>query len=182
MAVSNSGTVTIPPGLSGMLNAGPPVQPRPASSVLVVDHRTDPWRLLMMRRPDGADFAPGAYVFAGGSRQPEDEEFDDPHRATAVRELFEEVGILLARHRAGGFARDRECDRLRAALAGGTSFAEALASCQLAPAFDRLTLLSRWITPEPLRRRYDTRFYLARHPAGQTVHPQTGEVVDVVWI
>ena len=41
-----------------MLNAGPPVEPRPASSVLVVDHRADPWTLLMMRRPDGADFAP----------------------------------------------------------------------------------------------------------------------------
>src|SRR5205807_4346835 len=127
-------------------------------------------------------FAPGAYVFAGGSRQPEDEGFEDPHRATAVRELFEEVGILLARRRPGGFAQDRDCDRLRAILSGGASFADALAAGRLTPAFHRLTLLSRWITPEPLRRRYDTRFYLARHPSGQTVRPQAGEVVEVLWI
>jgi 8-oxo-dGTP pyrophosphatase MutT (NUDIX family) len=165
-----------------MLNAGPPLQPRPASSVLVIDHRARPWTVLMMRRPDGAEFAPGAYVFPGGSRHPEDDRFADADRATAVRELFEEVGVLLARRHDGSFARDRECDRLRAALSQGTSFPDALAACQLTPAFDRLTLLSRWITPEPLRRRFDTRFYLARHPAGQTVHLQAGEVDDLIWI
>jgi 8-oxo-dGTP pyrophosphatase MutT (NUDIX family) len=165
-----------------MLNAGPPVVPRPASSVLVVDHRARPWTVLMTRRPGGADFAPGAYVFAGGSHHAGDDTFEDPRRATAVRELFEEVGILLARLRDGSFARDRECERLRAALSDERSFADALARCRLTPAFDRLTLLSRWITPEPLRRRYDTRFYLARHPAGQTVHPQPGEVDEVIWI
>ena len=100
----------------------------------------------------------------------------------AIRETFEEVGILLARRHDGSFGRDRECERLRAALSGGAPFPAALASCQLTPAFDRLTLLSRWITPEALRRRFDTRFYLARHPAGQTVQPRAGEVEEVIWI
>jgi recombination protein RecT len=136
----------------------------------------------MMRRPGGADFAPGAYVFPGGSQHSEDDGSGDRDRATAVRELFEEVGVLLARRHDGGFARDRECERLRAALSGGASFTDALAACELAPAFDRLTFLSRWITPEPLRRRFDTRFYLARRPAGQTVCPQPGEVEDLIWI
>jgi 8-oxo-dGTP pyrophosphatase MutT (NUDIX family) len=174
--------VTIPPGLSGLLNDGPPVEPRPASSVLVIDHRARPWRVLMMRRPQGAEFAPGAYVFPGGSRHLEDAVFGDADRATAVRELFEEVGVLLARRHDGSFARDRECRRLRAVLEGGTSFPDALAACELSPAFDRLTLLSRWITPEPLRRRFDTRFYLARRPAAQTLHPQPGEVEEVIWV
>src|SRR2546427_12486439 len=114
MQALHSGPVTIPPGLSGMLNDGPPVEPRPASSVLLVDHRARPWTVLMMRRPGGADFAPGAYVFPGGSRHAEDDGFEDPNRASAVRELFEEVGILLARRHDGSFARDRECERLRA--------------------------------------------------------------------
>jgi 8-oxo-dGTP pyrophosphatase MutT (NUDIX family) len=136
----------------------------------------------MMRRPQGADFAPGAYVFPGGSRHAEDEGFEDPHRATAIRELFEEVGILIARRHDGSFARDRECQRLRATLSGGRSFPESLAARELTPALDRLTLLSRWITPEVLRRRFDTRFYLARRPAGQSVQPQAGEVEEVIWI
>jgi 8-oxo-dGTP pyrophosphatase MutT (NUDIX family) len=165
-----------------MLNDGPPVEPRPASSVLVLDHHARPWTVLMMRRPGGADFAPGAYVFPGGSQHSEDGGFGDPNRATALRELFEEVGIMLARRHDGGFARDRECERLRAALSGGASFPDALAACGLTPAFDRLTFLSRWITPEPLRRRFDTRFYLARRPAGQAVCPQPGEVEDLIWI
>jgi 8-oxo-dGTP pyrophosphatase MutT (NUDIX family) len=102
--------------------------------------------------------------------------------AAAVRELFEEVGILLARRHDGSFARERDCERLRAALAGGASFPATLAACELSPAFDRLTPLSRWITPEPLRRRFDTRFYLARRPVGQTLHLQPGEVENVIWI
>jgi len=51
----------------------------------------------MLRRPGGADFAPGAHVFAGGSVHAEDRLLGDPLRGAAVRELFEELGILLAR-------------------------------------------------------------------------------------
>ena len=98
-----------------MLNAGPPVEPRAASSVLLVDQHARPWTVLMMLRPGGADFAPGAYVFPGGSRHTEDDAFEDPDRAAAVRELFEEVGILLGRRYDGSFARHRECERLREA-------------------------------------------------------------------
>jgi 8-oxo-dGTP pyrophosphatase MutT (NUDIX family) len=121
-------------------------------------------------------------VFPGGSQHADDDGFGDPDRATAVRELFEEVGVLLARRQDGGFARDRDCERLRAALSGGASFPHTLAACELAPAFDRLTFLARWITPVPLRRRFDTRFYLARHPAAQAVCPHPGEVEDLIWI
>lgn len=168
--------------MADALHDGPPVEPRPAASVLVIDHRVRPWTVLMMRRPGGADFAPGAYVFPGGSQHGEDLAFEDPLRAAAVRELFEEAGLLLARRQDGAFAREPECDGVRAALANGRAFPEALREAGLEPAFDRLLLLSRWVTPERLRRRYDARFYVAGLPAGQDLHPQPGEVEELIWI
>ena len=78
------------------INEGDPVTPRPSATVLLVRGR-DPWQLLLMKRPGGADFAPDAYVFPGGTVHDDDRSFEDEIRAAAVRELFEEVGILLAR-------------------------------------------------------------------------------------
>jgi recombination protein RecT len=172
----------IPQGLAGMVNPGAPVTPRPAATVLLVDASVSPWRLLMMRRPGGADFAPGAYVFPGGSVHDEDARLGDVGRAAAVRELFEEVGVLLARRRDGRFARDPDCGRLRERLAAGVAWPAALAELSLTPALDRLVFLARWITPEAVARRFDTRFYIARRPSGQTIHPQAGEVADWLWI
>lgn len=134
-----------------------------------------------MRRPGGADFAPGAYVFPGGTVHAQDRNSADEIAMAAVRELFEEVGILLARS-GDRFARDPECDQLRELIAGGAAFSDALRTCGLEPAFDRLVFFARWITPAQLRRRYDARFFLARLPEGQTVQPQQGEVTDWLWI
>jgi 8-oxo-dGTP pyrophosphatase MutT (NUDIX family) len=140
-----------------------------------------PWELLLMRRPRDADFAAGAYVFPGGVAHSEDSQWGDEIAAAAVRELFEEVGILLARGR-GRFARDRDSEQVRVLVTRGKSFAEALRSIGLQPALDRLVLLTRWVTPALLSRRYDARFYLARLPAGQTVRAEPGEVTDWVWV
>jgi 8-oxo-dGTP pyrophosphatase MutT (NUDIX family) len=134
-----------------------------------------------MHRPGGADFAPGAYVFPGGTVHSGDAELGDEIRAAAVRELFEEVGILLAR-RGRRFAGDPECERARSLTAAGSSFGAALGECGLVPAFDRLVLFARWVTPVQLRRRFDARFFLARLPAGQRIHSQEGEVTDWLWI
>lgn len=136
----------------------------------------------MMRRPGGAEFAPGAYVFPGGSVHPEDEAFADRARAAGARELFEELGILLARHAGGRFARHTDSHRLRAALEAGRPWTEALASLGLTLALDRLAYLTRWITPVQVRRRFDTHFYVCKLPAGQVEHPQPGEVVEWLWI
>jgi 8-oxo-dGTP pyrophosphatase MutT (NUDIX family) len=157
---------------------GSATPPRPSASVLVVG-AGQPWRVLMMRRPRGAEFAPNAYVFPGGTvHTAEDGGFDDEIRAAAVRELFEEMGVLLARRSDGRFAADRECLGLAAALDAGRGWADALAQARLAPAFDRLVPLTRWITPEGFPRRYDTRFFVARNPAAQTVRPRPGEVAE----
>jgi 8-oxo-dGTP pyrophosphatase MutT (NUDIX family) len=134
-----------------------------------------------MRRPGGADFAPDAHVFPGGTIHAGDSDASDPIAAAAVRELFEEVGILLAR-KDGRVARDRDSEAVRSLLADGKTFGHALESLGMEPAYDRLTLLTRWVTPALLSRRYDARFFLARLPAGQTVLAQEGEVVDWLWI
>ncbi len=170
----------IPPGLAGVLHDGPPVKPRPASTVLLL-RGTDPWQVLMLRRPGGADFAPGAHVFPGGSVHAEDRLLGDSLRGAAVRELFEELGILLARNPRGP-ATEADADRIRLRLAHGISFPTALKEAHLEPALDELAYFARWVTPEQLRRRFDTRFYLARLPAGQEVHPQPGEVDEWFWV
>jgi 8-oxo-dGTP pyrophosphatase MutT (NUDIX family) len=135
----------------------------------------------MLRRPGGADFAPGAHVFPGGSVHPEDRLLGDPLAGAALRELFEELGILLA-HGPRGFAGAAEAERIRLRLSHGVSFPTALKESHLEPAVEELSYFARWVTPEQLRRRFDTRFYLARLPEGQEVHAQPGEVEAWFWV
>jgi 8-oxo-dGTP pyrophosphatase MutT (NUDIX family) len=110
----------------------------------------------------------------------EDETHPDPHRWAAVRELFEEAGVLFAR-RDGRYASDGEAASVRDRVAQGRGYGQALAALGLVPALDELVYFARWVTPEVVRKRFDTRFYLAPVPEGQTVHPQPGEVVDWRW-
>jgi 8-oxo-dGTP pyrophosphatase MutT (NUDIX family) len=167
----------LPPGA---INTGPPVTPRPSATVLLVRGER-PWELLLVQRPGGADFAPGAYVFPGGTVHGDDMGWGDEIRMAAVRETFEEVGALLAR-RGGLFAGKAECDAVRSIVEGGKTFGEALRELRLEPALDSLVLFARWVTPALLRRRYDARFFLARMPEDQVVRPQEGEVTDWLWI
>ena len=167
----------LPPGA---INEGPPVTPRPSATVLVVRGR-DPWELLLVHRPGGADFAPGAYVFPGGTVHADDMGWGDEIRMAAVREVFEEVGILLARH-GSRFARQPDVEGVRSIVEGGKSFGEALRELRLEPAVDVLVLFARWVTPTPLRRRYDARFFRAQLPLDQEVRAQEGEVTDWLWI
>ena len=163
----------LPPGA---INTGTPVEPRPSATVLLI-RGVRPFELLLVRRPGGADFAPGAYVFPGGTVHSDDCGAGDEIKAAAIRELFEEAGILLAR-RGRRLAGASDCDAMRARH---ETFSAALAGCGLEPAFDRLVLMARWVTPAILSRRYDARFYLARMPLSQKVVPQAGEVTGWLW-
>ena len=158
------------------INEGPPVVPRPSATVVIV-RDGDPWELLMVQRPGGADFAPSAFVFPGGSVHGDDSLFPDELRAAAVREVFEETGLLLAHS-----ATEEDAARVREYVGGGARFGEAIRRAGVTPDFDALVLFARWVTPSLLRRRFDARFYLARMPDGQAVHPQQGEVVDWTWV
>ena len=106
--------------------------------------------------------------------------YGDEIRMATVREMFEEVGILLAR-RGSAFAREADCEQVRSIVEGGKSFGDALRELRLEPALDQLVMFARWVTPRQMRRRYDARFFLAELPPDQVVTPQEGEVADFVW-
>jgi 8-oxo-dGTP pyrophosphatase MutT (NUDIX family) len=147
---------------------------------------------FLLRRTAELEFAPGAYVFPGGSVDardadpgvrwagPDPADFAalldvPPDRArglvcAAVRETFEESGVLLAGPSADELVQDSTAlaaDR-HALLAGSTSLTEVLARRGLILRTDLLTPWARWITPEVSPRRFDTWFFAAALPAGQT--------------
>lgn len=181
-----------------------PPTPRPAAGVILArDAATGPEVLLVRRRAD-VGFAAGAYVFPGGTL---DEEDDDPAWArfltpppeaaltgaadpdgpgataflvAAVREMFEETGVLLAEDAAPD---PNALSKARAALvAGDRHFLQIVAEAGVRLAADRLVLCARWITPESLSRRYDARFFLAEAPPDSPVSAEPGELVEHVWM
>jgi 8-oxo-dGTP pyrophosphatase MutT (NUDIX family) len=166
------------------------------------------FEVYMLRRKPSMAFAPGAYVFPGGSvdQRDADEEvawagpavdhwgrvFDAPAEharalvCAAVRETFEESGVLLAGPSAGTVVADTtgedwEADR-QALLDRSMSLAEMLARRGLILRSDLLRPWSRWITPKVEPRRFDTRFFAAALPAGQRTRDVGGEAAAVQWI
>jgi 8-oxo-dGTP pyrophosphatase MutT (NUDIX family) len=165
-------------------------------------------QVLMLRRPAAMKFAPGAYVFPGGSVDPADSSAEIPWygpepaelgarlgasaemaRAlvgAAVRETFEESGVLFAGAPGGGpLARpsgpDWETDR--AALnAGSLSLGALLAKHDLVLRADLLVPWTRWITPIGEPRRFDARFFVAELPPGQQVLGHEAEADKTAWL
>jgi 8-oxo-dGTP pyrophosphatase MutT (NUDIX family) len=191
-----------------------PAVPRDAATVMVLRPHSAPGQpgdtpeVLMLRRPAAMAFAPGAYVFPGGSVDPADadtdigwvvgptpEEFGAQLGCTAelaralvcaaVRETFEESGVLLAGGADGAPAEFDEpslaADRAELA-AGRMTFAELLARRGLVIRADLLTPWARWITPEAEPRRFDTRFFAAALPAGQRATGHDAEAEDIAWL
>ena len=162
--------------------------------------------VLMLRRPAAMAFAPGAYVFPGGSVDaadsdpeigwsgPDPAEFGDrlgcsaaDARAlvcAAVRETFEESGVLLAGGPDGSPAvPDPSLDEDRAALAAGSrSFGELLSRRGLVLHAGLLTPWARWITPEAEPRRFDARFFAAQLPPGQRAVGHQAEADRTAWV
>ncbi len=187
--------------------SAPAATPRPSSTVIVLAEARDaegPFSVLLLERHGsiafpGATAFPGGVVDAGdadapGARLPAAQrwappgEGDRPPEAltywvTALRELFEETGILLA-------ARDgrllegplAQLAALRARVAAGEPFAGVLASAGLVPATDALFSFARWITPVTNPRRWDTRFLVAPLPAGQEPVADGTETVSCTWM
>lgn len=141
--------------------------------------------VFMLRRTLSAAFASGMYVFPGGRVETSDgDDVERAHRLAAIRECFEEAGVLLARDASGRFVDDgHPALAERNAIHDGT--AELLALCAehgLTPAIDELAWVAHWITPIGEQRRFDTRFYLAPAPDGQDHSHDDEETIDSLWV
>ena len=177
--------------------ARPPAEVRPAATILLL--RDEPeFQVLMVKRHHQIDFASGALVFPGGKTHAGDADdawadhstgwhhFDAEQRVLrigAIREAFEEAGILLA-ERLDGSTFGEACDpQVRAAVdAGSIAFIDVVRDLGVRLRLDALTVFARWITPEMMPKRFDTWFYAVRAPADQVAACDGRETVDAEWI
>jgi len=171
---------------------------RPASTVLLVRDSAEGMEVFMVVRHHQIDFASGALVFPGGSIDKEDaviaadlarcggdhglDEKARVFRVAAVRETFEECGVLLARPRGENTLVDGARVGDIAKKAAGRTFGELLAAEDLELALDKLTPFAHWVTPTPLPKRFDTHFFIAAAPEDQLALHDGSESVDSVWI
>jgi len=168
-----------------------PVPPRPAATVLLLRDAKDGVEVLMTRRSPTASFAPGAYVFPGGTIDAADAQVHDiaAHRpgqegqrltqaVAAIRESFEELGVLLARHADGRAADAQDV----AALDRDQPLIEQCRARGLVLAADQVFVLAHWITDRDLPRRFDVPFLVARMPEGQSPVADEAEQFEPVWV
>src|SRR6202789_927183 len=185
------------------------VTPRLAGTTILVRARGDQPELLLLKRGEHARFMPNAYVFAGGALDLGDESADvyalcnglDDELASerlelpsnglrffvaAVREAFEECGLLLAYDARGDIVDLSSWDesRLRETRlkisAGRVTFAGLCGAQGWRVAVDKLVFFSHWITP-PGSVRFDTRFFLCLVPSRQTASLAGNEMSQLVW-
>ncbi|WP_439606480.1 MBL fold metallo-hydrolase [Hydrogenophaga sp.] len=168
---------------------------RPAATVLLLRDSTDPARpgieVLMTRRSMTASFAPGAYVFPGGgidaadaqahgiaTRRPTQSDLHLTQAIAAIRESYEELGVLLA-HRADGMPVD---DSDIATLDRKAPFAAQCQASGLTLDAAGVFVLAHWITDRDLPRRFDVPFLVARMPAGQQPVADEAEQFEPCWV
>ncbi len=191
-----------------------PARPSPAATlVLLRDRPAAGVEVLLIQRHPASKFAGGDYVFPGGKLETDDMPENaaawcvglGPDEATlrlggaasprealafwagAIREAFEEAGILLAYGRDGSLVDfSRAVERFRAyreeCLRDGSAFWRMLRAERLTLATDRLVYFAHWITPEENPIRFDTRFFVAEAPPGQEASADEKEIVDVRWM
>ena len=171
---------------------------RPAATILLLRDGPDGLEVFMVVRHHAIDFASGALVFPGGRVEDSDHAFaaaigaEDiaatAFRLAAIRETFEECGVLLARPRGSDALIGADELRLvedehRAKLnAGAIGFDAILSAHALHPATDQLVHYAHWITPAHQPKRYDTQFFLAEAPAEHIAVHDGHESVDSIWI
>lgn len=179
------------------MNDPAPIQP--ASTILLLRDGPAGLEVFMVVRHHQIDFASGALVFPGGKVDPGDHSDDalalldgaieglEAYQIAAIREAFEECGVLLARRVgqeeviAGSDIAGYEALRL-GIQAGNASFTTFLQREGLRLAGDLLVPFAHWITPEMVPRRFDTHFFTALAPTDHLALHDGHESVDSVWI
>lgn len=186
-------------------------RPRPSASVLLLRDTPQGLEVLMQRRSERATQYAGLYVFPGGKLETDDSdpvwqsqldlpaeqlcdrlaEPDSPARlaqglhVAALRETFEEAGVLLAEATDVGLDAALAVAALLRSLSSGQAWSDALPEAGLRWQTQALRPWSRWITPRHLQARnvrFDARFFLACLPPGQQVQQDGHEAVESLWI
>ncbi|SFB67113.1 Glyoxylase, beta-lactamase superfamily II [Polaromonas sp. OV174] len=168
-----------------------PAPTRPAATVLLLRDTAQGIEVLMTRRSMTASFAPGAYVFPGGgidatdaaahaqsTRRASQSDLHLTQAIAAIRESFEELGVLLARHADGSYASTADI----AALDRQAPFAAQCQARGLTLAGDQVFVLAHWVTDRDLSRRFDVPFLVARMPEGQSPVADEAEQFEPVWV
>lgn len=159
---------------------------KPAATVMLIrDHDVGGIEVFMMRRTTKAAFAGGMYVFPGGAVDSEDSSYE----IAAIRECFEEAGVLLARNQNGSYLRFDDpslAERFNLyrhdVHEGRRSMTSVLREEGLAPSTDELHWVSHWVTPFGEIRRFDTRFFVTATPEEQEPLHDDKELVDSLWV
>jgi 8-oxo-dGTP pyrophosphatase MutT (NUDIX family) len=186
--------------LNSVYNEGPAA---PSATVVLLRDGSRGLEVFLLQRHGQSQVLGGAYVFPGGKVDPEDAGWADrldlpvpglharlgepelpPATAaglfvTAIRELFEETGLLLAD------VTPQQARTAWAALRSGPRFDEVLGPAGVRLSVSALQPWSRWITPKlssVTRKRFDTRFFLATVPAGQEPTHDTHEATASLWL
>lgn len=194
-----------------MTTISAPAVPRPAATVILARNVNDGIEVFMMERTTAVEFAKGMHVFPGGALDRTDHHPDiaslcvglDDKRASetlgidqgglaywiaAIRECFEESGLLLGYRGNDQLLQlaTEEADRLaslRLDMAQNKlSFVDILLREQVKAATDRIAYYSHWVTQAGRPRRYDTRFFVAQAPDGQTALEDNHETVGQIWV
>jgi 8-oxo-dGTP pyrophosphatase MutT (NUDIX family) len=178
--------------------AAPPALPVPAATVLLV--RDEPaFEVLMVKRHHKIDFASGALVFPGGKAETGDGDrawaalssgwtaeggVEQTLKISAIREAFEESGVLLAQTPNGApwCAEPRAAEAREAVARNERSFIDLVRDLDLRLHLDALEVYARWITPANMPKRFDTWFYIAAAPKDQLATCDGWETVDAEWI
>lgn len=177
-----------------------PATPVPAATIVMLRER-ETLEMFMVVRHHQIDFASGALVFPGGKADPQDYDAglldhldgasaDADMRAmqvAAIRESFEESGVLLARPEGSNKLVDAQ--RLRALTpyqvrlhAGELTITEFVQQEKLRLACDTLHHFAHWVTPPMMPKRFDTHFFLAAAPEDHLAVHDGSENVDSTWI
>jgi glyoxylase-like metal-dependent hydrolase (beta-lactamase superfamily II)/8-oxo-dGTP pyrophosphatase MutT (NUDIX family) len=185
----------------------PPIVPRPAATLILLrDGEAGP-EIFMLKRSPSAAFVANAYVFPGGGLDAADHQALDrvnglteaqanrrlgvesgglAYWVAAVRECFEEAGILIATEDSGAPLDPERANALAvhrdAVNAGTLAFGELLARERLAIPAERIAYFSHWITAPGRPRRFSARFFVAHAPHGQHGSHDRSETVASEWV